>query len=63
MFQAFSGHSHAVYEKAMAGVAKTFKDWAANLSSTDGFKNFMAYLNENGPRGMAIIKEHWIYIS
>lgn len=30
--------------------SQAFEDWASNLSETEGFQDFLAYIRENGPR-------------
>ncbi|MBU7217603.1 peptidoglycan DD-metalloendopeptidase family protein [Staphylococcus gallinarum] len=55
LFQAFSGHSHTV----LVGIQKAtkgFAQWSEGLKKSDGFKQFVEYLETNGPKVWSLIK-------
>ena len=55
LFQAFSGHSHNVL-LGIQGVTKGFAEWSAGLKKSDGFRQFVQYLETNGPKVWSLIK-------
>lgn len=55
LFQAFSGHSHNVL-LGIQSVTKGFAEWSAGLKKSDGFQQFVQYLETNGPKVWSLIK-------
>lgn len=55
LFQAFSGHSHTVL-LGIQDVTKGFAEWSEGLKKSDGFKQFVQYLEVNGPKVWTLIK-------
>lgn len=55
LFQAFSGHSHNVL-LGIQDVTKGFSEWSEGLKKSDGFQQFVQYLETNGPKVWSLIK-------
>ncbi|MBU8773182.1 hypothetical protein [Cytobacillus oceanisediminis] len=54
LIQAFSPLG-ASMEEGLLGMTERFKDWAASLSSSTAFRDFISYVQENGPVLLSII--------
>lgn len=43
---------NASFSSGMASMAASFSDWAAGLSQTQGFQDFLAYIRDTGPEAI-----------
>ena len=55
LFNAFSGHSQKVL-KGIQNVTQNFKQWSNEMKNSQGFKDFVNYLETNGPKVWEVVK-------
>ncbi|MEX2956497.1 peptidoglycan DD-metalloendopeptidase family protein [Staphylococcus pasteuri] len=55
LFGAFGDHSHNVL-LGIESVTEGFKQWSSQLKKSDGFQQFINYLETNGPKVWSIVK-------
>ncbi|MGZ9788911.1 phage tail protein [Staphylococcus hominis] len=49
LMKAFAPNTHMVLQ-GLADMAQKFEDWSATIAQSDGFKKFIEYVQENGPK-------------
>lgn len=56
LMKAFAPNSTVIFE-SLAEMAKRFEEWSAKISESDGFQQFISYVQENGPKLIGLIGE------
>ncbi|WP_398573999.1 phage tail protein [Staphylococcus equorum] len=56
LMKAFAPNSQVVFE-SLAQMAKKFEQWSAKIAESDGFQQFIKYVQENGPKLISLIGE------
>lgn len=54
LMKAFAPNTHLVLQ-GLADMAKQFEQWSATIAESDGFKKFIEYVQENGPKLIQLI--------
>lgn len=49
LMKAFAPNTHLVLQ-GLADMAQRFEEWSATIAQSDGFKKFIEYIQENGPK-------------
>lgn len=49
LMKAFAPNTHLVLQ-GLADMAQRFEEWSATIAQSDGFKKFIEYVQENGPK-------------
>ena len=49
LMKAFAPNTHLVLQ-GLADMAKQFEQWSSTIAESDGFKKFIEYVQENGPK-------------
>lgn len=54
LFKAFGSNSQILFE-ALSEMTGKFKEWSETVGKSEGFKNFIDYIQQNGPQIVALI--------
>lgn len=54
LMKAFAPNSTVIFE-SLAEMAKRFEEWSAKIAESDGFQQFISYVQENGPKLISLI--------
>lgn len=54
LMKAFAPNTHLVLQ-GLADMAKQFEQWSATIAESDGFKKFIEYVQENGPKVLQVL--------